>query len=295
MSLSIIAPVSHQSKQELVVDLKAEMMRACKDAGDTVHDVLAYHFGNMGSCQRAILCYQTAQALGIEHKKSIQLAAIVELFHNASLIHDDIQDQDTTRRERLSLWFKYGSDIALCAGDSLILAGCQMASEASLDSTMPINSVAISAAQQTIKGQVADLSVHSGFNSVSYREMASDKAGPLIELALKLPCLYSGKTQILDVLLRSAKEFALAYQLYDDIIDLEIDMASQQPNAVSLYLFEHQKNHGENALELAKDAVLKEIYQLLDQADSRLSAVEGASPKPLFFCIQKLRQRLAGL
>ena len=295
MSVSIIAPVSLQTQQSFEAEIKAEILLHCHNAGAQLYDVLCYHFQHMGSCQRAILCYQTAQSLGIDHQPSLKLAAIVEILHNASLIHDDIQDKDTMRRESLSLWFKYGQDIALCAGDSLILSACQLAAEVSTSSAASLSSIVSLAAQRTIRGQVADLSSSTQLSSGSYRAVACDKAAPLIQLALQLPCMFCNQLQSLDTLTLAAKDFAIAYQLYDDIMDLEMDIASHQPNAVSLHLYETKERAVDDAVDMAKNAILQEIHQLLDDGEARLAGIQGGLPKPLYYCMQKLRQRLASL
>ena len=81
-----------------------------------------FHLASGGSRTRAKLCIEAGLALQLHAKTIIALASSIELLHNASLIHDDLQDADATRRGRQSVWKKYGKSHAVCAGDVMIAA-----------------------------------------------------------------------------------------------------------------------------------------------------------------------------
>jgi geranylgeranyl diphosphate synthase type II len=295
MKTSIIAAEEYQESASIQLELKILILNSISSSGVQIKDMIDYHLLEMGSCQRALLCIETGLLLGIKRDEALRLGGIVETLHNASLIHDDIQDQDSTRRKALSLWFKYGSELALCAGDSLILGACQGAAELDRHSCNNISLPAIRCAQQTIRGQSADVSSSKTISADEYRKIAIDKAAPLIQLALILPCLYSGKTRYMDKLKIAAQNFALAYQLYDDILDVESDALNLQPNAVSLSMYDHRHTLIDDSLEHAKGLIIQEIYTLLDQADFDLSMIKESVVQPLKCVIHKLRQRLASL
>ena len=61
-------------------------------------------------------------ALGLSEPDVLCLAASAELLHNASLVHDDLQDQDGMRRGAPAVWKKYGSNVAICTGDLMLSA-----------------------------------------------------------------------------------------------------------------------------------------------------------------------------
>ena len=292
-STHLSQPVYQVDKlQHVLIDI---MRDACAAAGDDVLAMIDYHFSHKGSFKRASLCYQTASALNINTADALKLSAVVELLHNASLIHDDIQDKDPLRRNALSLWLKFGEENALCVGDSLILAACLIAAELDQTSAKNLSSTVIQLAQQTIRGQVADLHRNASLTCSQYRSIATDKAAPLIQLAVMLPCLFVDAKHWQYLLNQSASNFALAYQLYDDVLDAEADAANHQPNAVSIYMYEFRHQQHSDPLEHAKTAIIAEIYLLLNALEDELIRYKSAVTRPLLTAILSLKQRLAGL
>ena len=94
-------------------------------AGDRLIDpaaaMVCEHLDTGGKRLRARLALASCQALGGTAEDAVDWAAAVELLHNASLIHDDIQDGDRTRRGRPALWTKYGAAQAINTGDLLLM------------------------------------------------------------------------------------------------------------------------------------------------------------------------------
>ena len=87
-----------------------------------VADAARYHFSAGGSRIRAQLGLAAAAALNLSPQASLACALAPELLHNASLVHDDLQDEDTMRRTRPAVWSRFGKDIAISTGDLLISA-----------------------------------------------------------------------------------------------------------------------------------------------------------------------------
>ena len=81
----------------------------------------SYHFKNPGKSFRAQLALSSGIALGLNEQDNLHWAAACELLHNASLIHDDISDASTHRRGQESIHEYFGSDMALCLGDWMVL------------------------------------------------------------------------------------------------------------------------------------------------------------------------------
>ena len=83
---------------------------------------VALHLGAGGARIRALVCLHAGQKLGLPDETSVVLATSCELLHNASLVQDDVFDQQTMRRGVQSAWKRFGDTVAICAGD-LMLAG----------------------------------------------------------------------------------------------------------------------------------------------------------------------------
>ncbi|MBC75956.1 MAG: hypothetical protein CME64_08060 [Halobacteriovoraceae bacterium] len=79
------------------------------------------HFENKGKMLRPSFVYKLAKSLGVPVSKTFSWAQACEILHNATLIHDDIQDEDEVRRGRATMWKKYGSDQAINVGDFLLV------------------------------------------------------------------------------------------------------------------------------------------------------------------------------
>ena len=81
---------------------------------------LSHHGESQGKWLRARLALATGGLLGISSQTYINWAVVCELIHSASLLHDDICDQDNLRRGQTSLWKEFGIPAAICTGDYLI-------------------------------------------------------------------------------------------------------------------------------------------------------------------------------
>lgn len=75
-----------------------------------------YHLMTGGSRIRMRVCLDTSLCLGVNDEDAMRLASAVELLHNASLIHDDIQDGDSLRRGLSAVWVKFGTTLPYVPG-----------------------------------------------------------------------------------------------------------------------------------------------------------------------------------
>ena len=155
-----------------------------------------FHLASGGSRTRAKLCIDAGTALQLPTSSIIALAGAVELLHNASLVHDDLQDQESTRRNREAIWKKYGKAHAICAGDAMISAA--FASLAHVGSAPSLSALLIhmhEAVATTVRGQSQDIDAHNKITEQEYEDIAAMKSGPLIRLTLELPLLMAGCNQ----------------------------------------------------------------------------------------------------
>jgi len=76
-----------------------------------------YHLDAPGQKVRMRLCLSACLELDVEHDDMLIISAVSELLHNASLIHDDIQDMDEIRRGQITAWKNYSTNIATCTGE----------------------------------------------------------------------------------------------------------------------------------------------------------------------------------
>jgi geranylgeranyl diphosphate synthase type II len=195
------------------------------------------HLSCRGKQFRASLALQSALSLGLGMEAAVAIAAASELLHNASLVHDDIQDGSRLRRGRATLWASYGTDVAICAGDLMISASYASIAKAGGQHMADAMDRMHQRVSQVICGQVADLSARDTTTTTffQYRSIAVAKSAPLFGLPLELSLTIAGRADYIGQAELAAQAFALGYQMTDDIDDVVSDMANGQLNAVAIF------------------------------------------------------------
>ncbi len=192
--------------------------------GGVVSDASRHHLAAGGSRVRARLALNTAVQLALPERSAVGIAAGCELLHNASLVHDDLQDGDEMRRGRAAVSAAFGADVAVLTGDHLISSA--YAAFAGMGSAAAdVITIAHQRVTQTIAGQSADLS-HRGDHTLTterYEHIAAGKSAPLLSLPLEAALIAAGHGQALDPARKAARHFALGYQIADDLADVGQD------------------------------------------------------------------------
>ena len=196
------------------------------DAG--VSAAATYHLRAGGQKVRARLGLCSALALGLSESDAIGIAACAELLHNASLIHDDLQDGDLYRRGIRSVWNQFGMNTALCCGDLFLSAA--YAALGGIDSNPKLPEALALVHQRVaraVHGQCADLAeLHAGHDAVEqYLAITKSKSGALLALPIELSLLLSGNDQDIPLAKGVCENFAVSYQALDDIQDVAADAA----------------------------------------------------------------------
>jgi len=115
-------------------DLETELRRSVPTSHDApeLFDLLRYHLGWLdenllptrargGKLLRPTLCLLSCEAVGGDYHRALPAAAALELLHNFSLIHDDVEDRGHERHGRATLWARWGEPLAVNAGDALLI------------------------------------------------------------------------------------------------------------------------------------------------------------------------------
>lgn len=176
---------------------------------------------------RPLLLLFTTYALGGIWRKALPAAAAVELVHNFSLVHDDIQDQSEMRRGRDTVWVRWGIAQAINTGDAMLaLANLEMLSlEEATDSTI-VKAAAHFLNQATFeltRGQYLDLALEKveEITLMDYFEMVKGKTGALFSACLALGALLAGKSPIeISKFLVLGEKMGLAFQIQDDYLGI---------------------------------------------------------------------------
>jgi len=194
--------------------------------GDRYGSILRYHVGledergapqrAMGKLLRPSLVLFVAEELGADPAAALPAAVGIELVHNFSLIHDDIQDRDRTRRGRPTVWSLHGEAQAINAGDLMFA----LAIGESLRSGPEAARLLVDASTEMIEGQFLDLGNEGCEISIEeYRRMIDRKTGALLRCALRLGARIAGASSDIDAaLLRAGLALGRAFQVRDDLL-----------------------------------------------------------------------------
>ncbi len=176
---------------------------------------------------RPLLVLLTAYATGTDWQKALPLAAAVELLHNFSLIHDDIEDHDLLRRSRPTVWAKWGTSQAINAGDGMFALVFKVVTGLEDHCSEEFVLTALNAISNTclklIEGQFLDVAFE-GCDDISlekYWEIIGGKTAALIGCSIKLGGLVSNlKYSELDELYQFGYKLGLNYQIQDDLLGI---------------------------------------------------------------------------
>ena len=193
-----------------------------------VEEAALYHLAGGGARVRVALALSASRALGLPASHAVGLAAAVELLHNASLLHDDLQDHDRQRRGRDAAWVRYGAATALSAGDLLISAAyAALAGVGGGTRTAALVRLMHRCVATLIRGQAADLAAcrEPVTELEAYEAVARGKSAPLLALPIELALVVAGRADDVAAARQAAEAFAVGYQIADDLDDVERDAA----------------------------------------------------------------------
>ena len=204
--------------------LEAVIHKFGEDSGE-VQNAAQHHLSRCGKRSRAKLTL--AAAKNFEHPDAlINVAAAAELIHEASVVHDDIQDRTSSRRGQATVWKTYGSNTALLLGDHLIAAAFRcLASSGCRHEALPgLVQAMASAVSRASSGQLQQLNLRIDgaalFNQ--YQTIACHKTGSLLALPLQFAAvLAGGDARTVDAAQRCGEQLGLAYQILNDLAPLQ--------------------------------------------------------------------------
>ena len=211
---------------------------------DQVHTLLRYHLGweeadgspttaATGKALRPVLCLMACEMTGGDWRSALPAAASLELIHNFSLIHDDIQDQDLTRRGRATAWSIWGVPKAISAGNAIrVLADRLLLELAGLglppDYTLTASAMLTSRYMEMLEGQYLDLSFEQSeaVTTGDYLDMIRRKTGALIQSAMFLGALVGSRDPaVAQAFGACGRLLGLAFQVQDDHLGIWGDPA----------------------------------------------------------------------
>ena len=261
-----------QQQQARIETVLARTLPAADIAPQTLHSAMRYSALGGGKRVRALLCYAVAELCNTELKIADAAASAVELIHAYSLVHDDMpcMDDDDLRRGKPSCHKQYDDATALLVGDALqslafeVLAAPQLCANAHQQVQL-LHMLAIASGSTGMAGgQAIDLgAVGKPLTQAQLESMHQLKTGALIQASVLLGAI-SGSTAQIKAVSEYARNIGLAFQVVDDILDVEADTStlgktagkdamSQKPTYVTLLGLVEAKAY---AAQLYENAIL---------------------------------------
>ncbi len=222
-----------EERRLLVDGALARYLPEASDHPKEIHEAIRYSVFAGGKRLRPILVLAAAEITGGQIKQALPAAAAFELIHTYSLIHDDLpaMDDDDFRRGRPTCHKIYGEAMAILAGDALLtqafilLSGDHLSVRVDAAARlMVIHEIAqATGSKGMVGGQVVDiLQEDREVDLPTLQYLHTHKTGALIRACLRVGgILASAGLEQMDALTRYGERIGLAFQIVDDILDLE--------------------------------------------------------------------------
>ena len=188
----------------------------------SLYEPAAYFLGLGGKRIRPVLCLMGNELFGEIDPDAWPVAAAIELFHNFTLIHDDMMDKAPLRRGRQTVHEKYGSATALLAGDVMLVVAYEYINKVGSGNIRSILQLFNTTAKQVCEGQQIDMDFEnkSGVAFDEYLAMIEKKTSVLLAAALQMGSILGGAgLGNQRHLFEFGKHLGLAFQIQDDYLD----------------------------------------------------------------------------
>jgi geranylgeranyl diphosphate synthase, type I len=201
-----------------------------------MYDMIRYHLGwidrsgrpdaaGHGKGVRPTMCLLACQSVGGDYRTGLPAAAAIELVHNYSLIHDDVQDDDTERRHRPTVWSIWGKPQAINAGTAMRMLASTALRRLSLGlcKRSRIEFLIDEATISLIEGQYLDICYENRLDITvdEYLTMVSGKTGALLGCALETGAeLGTDDVACTGAFGEFGRNLGLAFQIRDDILGI---------------------------------------------------------------------------
>jgi geranylgeranyl diphosphate synthase type I len=301
MSIKYSVPESFTSYRDTV---RVEIRKVIDSCPSVLCNMLRYHMGwqdehghscsrESGKFIRSTLCLLSCQTVGGDTSQVMPAAAAVELIHNFSLIHDDIEDASDERHHRPTVWKLWGQSQAINAGDSMFtlayLALLKLEEKGITDEKVASSIKMLSlACLELCEGQYLDIEYENrlGITTEDYLDMAVRKTAALFAVSTSLGAyLGSEDSKLVDFFHLFGKELGIAYQIYDDILGIwgmeksigksVSDISQRKKTLPVVYGLQNSKGEARKRLEklYSQKSIegedIAEVTNILDQLDAR--------------------------
>jgi geranylgeranyl diphosphate synthase type II len=274
----------------------------------SLYEPIKYALNGNGKRLRPILLLLTTEVFGGDVEKAIPAAGAIEILHNFTLVHDDIMDNDETRRGMPTVHNKWDTDVALLAGDGMVALAYQSLLRTSTERFAEIHKLFTECILELCEGQALDKEFEGRENvsMAEYIEMISKKTGCLLGMCARMGAVLAGENQEdISALRVYGESLGIAFQIQDDLLDITSsekvlgkdfgsDIKSKKKTFLLIHALEHANASQRNAIwgHLQQNNITKnEIYHIR-QLFEEIGSIKCAY-KTVEHYINKAKQNLS--
>ncbi|MCH5238040.1 MAG: polyprenyl synthetase family protein [Muribaculaceae bacterium] len=189
---------------------------------ESLYAPIKYALSAGGKRIRPVLVLMGSEAFGGKDEAAIKPAIGIEMFHNFTLLHDDVMDNSDVRRGRPTVHKKFDINSAILSGDTMLTLATQYISEVDNENLRLVLETFNQMAIKVYEGQRLDMDFETALNIKldDYLEMIEDKTGALLGAAVKIGAIIGGASEKdADLMYEFGKMTGIAFQIQDDWLD----------------------------------------------------------------------------
>ncbi len=212
--------------QELISE-KIQSLNFDKEP-EGLYEPISYTLASGGKRIRPALVLAACNLFTDNIKPALPVAAAFEIFHNFTLLHDDIMDNSPVRRNKLTVHKKWNNNTAILSGDAMMIKAYELLSDIQVALLPKILKLFNKTALEVCEGQQYDMDFENCDNvsEADYLNMIKLKTSVLIAGALKAGAIIGGASEKdADLLYDFGLNIGLAFQIQDDLLDTYSDVA----------------------------------------------------------------------
>lgn len=191
-----------------------------------LYQPVGYALGMGGKRLRPVMVLLACNLFSEDVEKAFPAALAIEVFHNFTLLHDDIMDHAEMRRNSLSVYKKYNENVAILSGDAMSIMAYNYLLKNSLSDTVPMIRLFSQTALEVCEGQQYDMDFENrtDVSIEEYIRMISLKTAVLLACSLKIGALAANAPEeSAELLYQFGLNMGIAFQLQDDMLDVFAD------------------------------------------------------------------------
>lgn len=186
-------------------------------------DPIVYSMSMGGKRLRPTLTLLACEMFGGKLEEALHPAIAIEIFHNFTLLHDDIMDKSPLRRSNPTVWKKWNENIAILSGDTMLIMAYDYLMKTQCDCLIEILGLFNKTATEVCQGQQLDMNFESQgkVGIEDYLEMIRLKTAVLVASSLKTGAIIAQTTSVnANLVYKFGENTGIAFQLMDDYLDV---------------------------------------------------------------------------